>query len=52
MAAAQALDLRDHNPGRGVAAALGVIRNHVDHLGEDRPLFPDYTLMAGLVESC
>ncbi len=52
MAAAQALDIRDHKPGRGVAAALRVIRNHIDHLYEDRPLFPDHTLMATLVESC
>ncbi len=52
MAAAQALDLRDHSPGCGVVAALGVIRNQIDHLDEDRPLFPDHTLMAGLVESC
>lgn len=52
MAAAQALDIRGHKPGRGVAAALSVIRNHVDHLYEDRPLFPDHTAMAGLVESC
>ena len=52
MAAAQALDIRDHKPGRGVAAALSAIRNHIDHLYEDRPLFPDHTQMAKLVESC
>ena len=52
MAAAQALDLRGHRTGRGVAAAHEVIRNHVEHLGEDRPLYPDHTVMAALVESC
>jgi histidine ammonia-lyase len=52
MAAAQALDIRGHKMGKGVAAAHAVIRKHVEYLGEDRPLYPDHTRMAELVESC
>ena len=52
MAAAQALDFREHETGRGVATAKRVIREHVDFLDEDRPLYPDHTEMAALVESC
>ena len=52
MAAAQALDMRGHKPGRGVAVAREVIRRYVDYLGEDRPLFSDHTKMAELVRSC
>jgi len=51
MAAAQALDFRDFTPGKGVQAAKAVIRQHVDHLDVDRPLFPDHNAMAALVES-
>jgi histidine ammonia-lyase len=52
MAAAQALDFRDFCPGRGVQAARQVIRKHVAHLGEDRPLYPDHNRMKALVQSC
>jgi histidine ammonia-lyase len=52
MAAAQALDFRDVTPGRGVQAARGVVRRHVDHLDEDRPLYPDHNTMKELVRSC
>lgn len=52
MAAAQALDFRDFTPGRGVSAAREVIRRHVAHLDEDRPLYPDHTTMKALVKSC
>jgi len=51
MAAAQALDIRGHRTGSGVTAARKVIRKHVDYLAEDRPLYPDHTAMAELVES-
>ena len=51
MAAAQALDFRDFTPGKGVRAAKAVIREHVDHLDIDRPLYPDHNAMAALVES-
>jgi histidine ammonia-lyase len=52
MAAAQALDFRDFTPGAGVRAAHEVIRRHVAHLAEDRPLFTDHNAMAALVASC
>jgi histidine ammonia-lyase len=51
MAAAQALDFRKFTPGRGVQTAREVIRRHVDHLDEDRPLYPDHNRMKALVES-
>ncbi len=52
IAAAQALDFRDFTPGRGVLAAKEAVRRHVEHLGEDRPLFPDHTRMKEVVRSC
>jgi len=52
MAAAQALDFRDFTPGLGVQAARKVIRKHVAHLDEDRPLYPDHNAMKELVKSC
>ncbi|HAB54779.1 MAG TPA: phenylalanine ammonia-lyase, partial [Ignavibacteriales bacterium] len=52
MAAAQALDFRDHKTGEGVAKAKEVIRKHVEFLDVDRPLYPDHNKMKELVESC
>jgi len=52
MGAAQALDFRDLTPGRGVQAARTVIRQYVEHLDEDRPLYPDHNRMQALVKSC
>lgn len=52
MAAAQALDLRDYNFGKGVTKAKELIRKYVDYLDVDRPLYPDHTKMKKLVESC
>jgi histidine ammonia-lyase len=52
MAAAQALDFRDFAPGHGVQAAREVIRRYVEHLDEDRPLYPDHNRMKELVKSC
>ena len=52
MAAAQALDFRDFTPGLGVQTAKAVIRRHVEHLDEDRPLYPDHNTMKALVASC
>jgi histidine ammonia-lyase len=52
MAAAQALDFRSFQPGRGVAAAHAVVRKHVNHLEEDRPLYNDHNAMKALVTSC
>jgi histidine ammonia-lyase len=51
MAAAQGLDFRDFAPGRGVRAAHEAIRRHVEHLGEDRPLYRDHDAMKALVRS-
>ncbi len=51
MAAAQALDFRNFNNGRGVQAARRVIRKYVAHLEEDRPLYPDHNTMKELVKS-
>ncbi len=51
MAAAQALDFRKFNPGYGVEAARKVIRKHVEHLDEDRPLYKDHDTMKKLVKS-
>jgi len=52
MAAAQALDFREFNPGKGVLTAKKIVRNHVPHLDEDRPLYPDHNKMKELVKSC
>ena len=52
MAAAQALDFREHKFGRGVQKAKEVIRKYVEFLDIDRPLFDDHTNMKKLVESC
>ena len=51
MAAAQALDFRDHKFGNGVTSARNTIRKHVDHLDEDRPLYDDHNKMKDLVKS-
>ncbi len=52
MAAAQALDFRQFTPGVGVQTARSVIRQYVEHLDEDRPLYPDHNKMKALVQSC
>ncbi|MBN1504332.1 MAG: aromatic amino acid lyase [Candidatus Eisenbacteria bacterium] len=52
MAAAQGLDFREFTPGLGVDTARKVIRRHVSHLDEDRPLYPDHDKMKSLVQSC
>ncbi len=52
MAAAQALDFREFTPGHGVQTARSVIRQYVEHLEEDRPLYSDHTRMMDLVKSC
>ena len=51
MAAAQALDFREFTPGLGTQKAREVIRRHVSHLDEDRPLYPDHNVMKELVKS-
>lgn len=51
MAGCQALDFREFTPGKGVKAAHRVVRNHISHLDEDRPLHIDHNLMKALVRS-
>ncbi len=51
MGAAQALDFRPFTPGAGVQTAHQVIRKHVAHLDEDRPLHIDHNKMKELVKS-
>jgi len=50
IAAAQALDFRDFQPGKGTQAAHSAIRKVVDHLDEDRPLYSDHNNMMDLVK--
>ncbi|MCD6594057.1 aromatic amino acid lyase [bacterium] len=52
MAAAQALDLREFKPGKGVAKAKEIVRKHIDFLDIDRPLYKDHNTMKALVKSC
>jgi histidine ammonia-lyase len=49
MAAAQALDLRDFSFGKGTEAARRAVREVVDYLDEDRPLYPDHNAMMAAV---
>jgi len=51
MAAAQALDFRKFNPGKGVQTAKDIIRQHIDFLDEDRPLHDDHDKITALVKS-
>jgi histidine ammonia-lyase len=51
MGAAQALDFRGFTNGRGVRVARDVIRRHVAHLDQDRPLYRDHDAMQALVRS-
>jgi len=51
MAAAQALDFRKFTPGKGTQKAREVIREHVEHLEVDRPLYNDHNKMKALVKS-
>jgi histidine ammonia-lyase len=50
MAAAQALDFRQFQPGKGTQCAREVIRKHVKHLDIDRPLYNDHNTMKELVK--
>jgi histidine ammonia-lyase len=52
MAAAQALDFREHHMGEGTQAAHGAVREVVEHLDEDRPLFPDHNTIMATVADC
>lgn len=50
IAAAQALDFRDYEPGAGTKAAQKAVREVVEHLDVDRPLFQDHNAMRDAVK--
>ncbi len=52
MAAAQAMDFREYQFGKGTNKAREIIRKYVDFLEIDRPLYPDHNKMMELVRSC
>lgn len=52
MAAAQALDFREYNFGKGVTKAKEIVRKYVEFLDIDRPLYNDHNSMKDLIESC
>ncbi len=52
MAAAQALDFREYNFGKGTNKAHEIVRKYVDFLEIDRPLYKDHNTMKELVKSC
>jgi histidine ammonia-lyase len=51
MAAAQALDFRTFQPGKGTLAAKKAIRERVEFLEVDRPLYADHNTMMALTKS-
>ena len=51
IAAAQALDFRNYQPGQGTQAAHAAVRKIVDHLHEDRPLYIDHNNMMEAVKN-
>jgi len=50
IAAAQALDFRDFQPGKGTQAAHSAVRKVVEHLDVDRALYPDHNKMMSTVK--
>ncbi|MCD6522403.1 MAG: histidine ammonia-lyase [Candidatus Diapherotrites archaeon] len=50
LAAAQALDFRGGEPGKGVKAAYDEVRKYVKFLGEDRPLYKDIERLSKVVK--
>jgi len=51
MSGAQALDFRDYKPGKGTQAAWDVVRKHVEHLDDDRPIFEDINNLSNAVRN-
>jgi len=51
MAAAQALDMRKKSMGVGTSIAHKMIRENIDYLGEDRPLYNDHNKMVDILKS-
>jgi len=52
IAAAQALDFRDHELGAGTRAGRAAVRQVVEHLDEDRPLYKDHNRISAAIEGC
>ena len=52
IAAAQAIDFRDHTPGTGCRAAHAAVRRVVEHLDVDRTLFTDHNNMNASLKRC
>ena len=52
MAGAQALDFREHKFGDGVKIVHETIRESVDFLDEDRPLYTEHKRMKEIIKSC
>jgi histidine ammonia-lyase len=50
IAAAQALDFREFKPGKGTLAGKAAVRQVVQHLDVDRPLFPDHNAILETVK--
>jgi histidine ammonia-lyase len=51
LAAAQALDIRNFNNGKGTQIAKNIIRQYVDFLDIDRPLYKDHNKIKEVVKS-
>ena len=43
---------KKHKFGRGVIIAYNQIREEIDYLDKDRPLYPDHDLIKEIVKSC
>jgi histidine ammonia-lyase len=50
IAAAQAMDFREFRPGRGTNAAHAAVREIVEHMDKDRPLYRDHNHMMDAVQ--
>jgi histidine ammonia-lyase len=51
IASSQAIDIRGATPGKGTAIAHTLIRQQIDHLDDDRALFPDHETMVEILQS-
>ena len=51
LAAAQALDMRKKGMGIGTSIAHSIIRESIDYLEEDRPLYNDHNKMVEILKS-
>ncbi len=51
IASSQAIDIRGAEAGKGTAIAHKIIRQSIDHLDEDRALFPDHDTMVDILQS-